>query len=197
MSPRVLVTGVVLLALVIALVATVLWLSVSGKRAVREKVAPPPAAAEPGQAAPVLQSEQVSQAERAEPVTTPADSPATPAAEVKEIDPAPPAQTPAEPAPAEVHSELESVGTVIRDYRNALGGNPVGTNAEITSALLGENPKQTSFEVPTGSSVNAQGEMIDRWSTPYFFHQISGTQMEIRSAGPDRKMWSSDDVVGR
>ena len=96
-----------------------------------------------------------------------------------------------------MHGELESVGTVIRDYRNALGGNPVGTNAEITSALLGDNPKQTSFELPPGSGVNAKGEMIDRWSTPYFFHQISGTQMEIRSAGPDRRMWSRDDVVGR
>ncbi|RYD39092.1 MAG: hypothetical protein EOP83_37355 [Verrucomicrobiaceae bacterium] len=96
-----------------------------------------------------------------------------------------------------MHNELESVGTVIRDFRNALGGNPVGTNAEITSALLGDNQKQTSFDLPPGSAVNEQGEMVDRWSTPYFFHQISGVQMEIRSAGPDRRMWTSDDVVGR
>jgi len=45
--------------------------------------------------------------------------------------------------------------------------------------------------------VNDQGEMIDPWGTPYFFHQISGTQMEIHSAGPDHVMWTSDDLVAQ
>jgi hypothetical protein len=35
--------------------------------------------------------------------------------------------------------------------------------------------------------------MCDRWGTPYFFHQVSKTEMEIRSAGPDRRMWTGDD----
>jgi hypothetical protein len=39
--------------------------------------------------------------------------------------------------------------------------------------------------------------MIDRWGTPYFFHQISATSMEIHSAGPDRKMGTEDDIVHR
>ncbi|PWU14140.1 MAG: hypothetical protein C5B50_17870 [Verrucomicrobia bacterium] len=76
------------------------------------------------------------------------------------------------------------------------GGNPVGTNQEITQALNGDNPKQINFLNPdAGMRVNALGELIDAWGTPYFFHQLSATEMEIRSAGPDKVMWTGDDLV--
>jgi hypothetical protein len=97
-------------------------------------------------------------------------------------------------SPAKLRSDLGDVQLALRDYRTGLGENPVGNNAEITKALLGANLKQLKIPVPTGSQVNADGELCDRFGTPYFFHQLSGTQMEIRSAGPDRKMWTADDV---
>jgi hypothetical protein len=76
------------------------------------------------------------------------------------------------------------------------GGNPVGNNAEITRALLGENPKQANFlKAEAGQRINANGELVDGWGTPYFFHALSGTEMEIRSAGPDKKMYTADDDV--
>ena len=43
--------------------------------------------------------------------------------------------------------------------------------------------------------VNEKGELVDPWGTPYFFHQLSAMEMEIRSAGPDRIMWTEDDLV--
>ena len=107
-----------------------------------------------------------------------------------------PGSTPvtADGRPADLRDEIEVVQTALRDFRTALGGNPVGTNAEITKALLGDNLKQIKIPVPTGSQLNGQGELCDRWGTPYFFHQISAARMEIRSAGPDRQMWTGDDV---
>ena len=45
--------------------------------------------------------------------------------------------------------------------------------------------------------VNENGEMVDPWGTPYFFHQLSGHEMEIHSAGPDKIMWTFDDLVAR
>jgi len=36
---------------------------------------------------------------------------------------------------------------------------------------------------------------VDPWGTPYFFHQLSGKEMEIHSAGPDKMMWTADDLV--
>ena len=91
---------------------------------------------------------------------------------------------------------LDNMRHAIRDYGAMFGGNPVGVNAEITSQLSGKNPKQVNFIRPeAGMRINAQGELVDPWGTPYFFHQLSGTEMEIHSAGPDKKMWTADDLV--
>jgi len=94
-----------------------------------------------------------------------------------------------------IEAALENVQFALRDYRAVLGGNPVGNNAEITAALLGDNPRQLRLPLPEGSALTPDGELADRWGTPYFFHQLSGSRMEIRSAGPDRRMWTADDGV--
>lgn len=73
-------------------------------------------------------------------------------------------------------------------------GNPVGENSEITAALTGANPLGFAFVPKSHPAINAAGELRDRWGTPFRFHQRSGTQMEIRSAGPDRKFGTADDV---
>jgi len=86
--------------------------------------------------------------------------------------------------------------SAVRDYSARFGGNPFGNNREITGKLNGGNPKQIVFlKEDDGMRINQRGELIDNWGTPFFFHQISGTEMEIRSAGPDRKMWTPDDLV--
>jgi hypothetical protein len=98
-------------------------------------------------------------------------------------------------APATV---LENVRHAIRQYGDRFGGNPVGNNAEITAALAGDNPKHINFiSAEAGMRVNENGEMVDAWGTPFFFHQLSAHEMEIHSAGPDRIMWTYDDLVAR
>jgi hypothetical protein len=74
-------------------------------------------------------------------------------------------------------------------------GNPVGENAEITAALMGNNRLELALIPKSHPAVNADGELCDRWGTPFRFHQISGTKMEIRSAGPDRKFATEDDAL--
>jgi hypothetical protein len=91
---------------------------------------------------------------------------------------------------------LQNMRGAIRDYGARFGGNPFGNNREITAKLNGGNSKQIVFlKEEDGMRINQRGELIDNWGTPFFFHQISGTEMEIRSAGPDRKMWTADDLV--
>lgn len=113
-------------------------------------------------------------------------------------DPDEPPRPPEPPIPpatlANVRQAIDDIDLVIRDFRAVHGENPVGDNAEITKALLGDNLKQLKLKLPDNSRVNNAGELCDLWGTPYFFHQVSGKKMEIRSAGPDRKMWTSDDV---
>jgi hypothetical protein len=113
----------------------------------------------------------------------------------------PPAVAAGRPTPLEFTNlepaiVLENMRHAIHDFGAMFGGNPVGTNPEITDALRGKNPKHINFLNPeAGMRINASGELIDPWGTPYFFHQLSGTDMEIHSAGPDRIMWTSDDLV--
>lgn len=109
--------------------------------------------------------------------------------------PTPTAETAA--ATPSIQTEMETVKFFLRDFRASLGQNPVGNNAEITKALMGANRTKTKFVVPGDSHVNANGELCDPWGTPYFFHALSATVMEIRTAGPDKRMWTADDIVLR
>jgi hypothetical protein len=92
--------------------------------------------------------------------------------------------------------DMAKVASSLRDYRAAFRENPVGSNAEITRALSGKNPRGLRY-LPESAHVNKDGELTDRWDQPLTFHQISGTNMEIRSAGPDHVMWTADDEILR
>lgn len=146
------------------------------------------------------------------PVATPAPTPAritssvVPGMPVARSTPkpnAPPAPAPAgRPAPRpvaepEARAQVESVSFMFRDFRTRMGENPVGTNAEIMKAVMGGNPAKARLGPPEGQGLNDQGELVDRWGTAYFFHQMAKDKMEIRSAGPDRQMWTTDDVVAQ
>ena len=126
------------------------------------------------------------------PATSPSPRPpATPAPAVADASASRPVTYP------EARADVENIRLMLRDYRSRLGGNPVGSNAEIMKAVMGGNSVKARFGPPAGQVLNEQGELIDSWGTPYFFHQLSKNEMEIRSAGPDRVMWTRDDLVGR
>lgn len=140
------------------------------------------------------------------PITSPAQvqavlSPAQPGTFKRiEAPPPPPVKIPGgyadthQPDPA--REEAEEVALNIRNYSQRLGGNPTGTNAEITKALNGGNAVAANY-LPAARRMNAAGELLDTWGTPYFFHANSSTEMEIRSAGPDKIMHNADDIVTR
>ncbi|WP_193211523.1 hypothetical protein [Luteolibacter marinus] len=136
------------------------------------------------------------------PTPPPAAAPPAAADAITAADVAPPVPAPTAiptgltgPEIQQVRDAIDNLEFVFRDFANALGGNPVGTNAEITAALQGDNAKQLQLDVPEGSTVNESGELCDPWGSPWFFHQLSGTRMEIRSAGKDRKLYTDDDFV--
>jgi hypothetical protein len=93
--------------------------------------------------------------------------------------------------------EAEFIALNIRQFRLRFGGNPVGTNAEIVKELDGGNAKSAKYLPQELKRLNDQGELIDSWGTPYFFHQLSAEEMETRSAGPDKELWTPDDVVSK
>jgi hypothetical protein len=187
-------------ALLIVVAGTVLWFLRPQKQEVAARTA---AESAPAPAVTSKPSEISSNTEPVEP-TEDTNAPAAPVEVVAGADPAHPTQlaileasTGPEVAPGLTPAiVMENVRRVFRQYSSRFGGNPVGTNPEITAALNGKNPKGIVFLDPDdGLRINDKGELVDNWGTPFFFHQLSGTEMEIHSAGPDRKMWTDDDLV--
>jgi hypothetical protein len=97
----------------------------------------------------------------------------------------------------DIRADLRLVASIVDTFRSNFpqDGNPVGNNAEITAALTGRNRLRLALIPPDHPAIDQNGKLCDRWGTPFFFHAESATRMEIRSAGPDRKMWNADDVV--
>ncbi|MGV3663774.1 MAG: hypothetical protein ACO1TE_26625 [Prosthecobacter sp.] len=76
------------------------------------------------------------------------------------------------------------------------GGAPfrMGANEEFAAALMGKNANKLVFLAPPHACLNAQGQLVDRWQTPLFFHVRDAGRIDIRTAGPDKAMWTEDDL---
>ncbi len=90
--------------------------------------------------------------------------------------------------------DLEIVHSVLENFRRAFGGNPVGENEEIFAALRGKNPTGIRFLPDEFPGLQSDGTAQDRWGTPWRFHALSGQNMEVMSAGPDRIFGTDDDL---
>ncbi|MGC6424304.1 MAG: hypothetical protein ACON4O_04885 [Lentimonas sp.] len=89
---------------------------------------------------------------------------------------------------------LTLIDDLLAHYRYAYKENPVGVeNFEFTEQLMGKNPMRIVF-IDTTNKALIDNQLVDSWSTPYFFHPISSDQIEIRSAGPDKQLWTDDDL---
>ncbi|HVW21136.1 MAG TPA: hypothetical protein VHC86_07950, partial [Opitutaceae bacterium] len=122
-------------------------------------------------------------------------------------NPPAPAGPPREDAPSElvqglnspagsIDADLRLLNDLFMHYRSAVHGlDPVGDNADITEVLTGRNALGYAFIPRDCPAIDAAGELCDRWGTPFAFHQLAGDEMEIRSAGPDRKLYTEDDEV--
>ena len=97
----------------------------------------------------------------------------------------------------DIRQDLAIVASLFAAWRSNYpgAGNPFGQNREITEKLLGRNPNELIFLREGNRALSREGELCDRWGTPFLFHAESGTRMEIRSAGPDRRLWTADDVT--
>ena len=71
---------------------------------------------------------------------------------------------------------------------------PLGDNNDVTKAMTGQNRMHKVF-ISTNHPAVRNGELVDRWGTPYFFHALSANALEIRSAGPDKKLFTDDDTM--
>lgn len=91
--------------------------------------------------------------------------------------------------------DLQTLDELLGLFRLSFNENPLaGDNQMVMEALMGGNPGNLVVFPRDHPSLDAEGQLLDRWGTPYFFHALSGQEMEIFSAGPDREFNTSDDI---
>lgn len=71
---------------------------------------------------------------------------------------------------------------------------PLSANEDWADLLRGKNAAQERFLSDQSIALNERGQLVDRWRTPLFFHAAGSGRYEIRSAGPDKTMWTADDL---
>lgn len=87
---------------------------------------------------------------------------------------------------------------ILQQYQRALHnrqGPPIGDDIDLARALKGRNPMKRAFIPATHPALSNDGHILDRWGTPYHLHPRGNGAFEVRSAGPDRKLYTEDDLV--
>lgn len=90
--------------------------------------------------------------------------------------------------------DVELLSGLMREYHGTLQKLPYGGNKEYTRALTGKNKLKQAFLPPNHVAISENGELIDRWGTPYFIHPLYEGIVQFRSGGPDQQLWTDDDV---
>lgn len=89
--------------------------------------------------------------------------------------------------------DVSELVIALNAYAIKFGRPPAGTTAEICAQLAGQNP--THEPVVDSYEMNAAGEFIDPWGTPY--RLVSGPLIRAYSCGPNAtdEQGGGDDIV--
>ena len=99
-------------------------------------------------------------------------------------------------ADSEPVDDLQTVEEIIQFHTRLFISVPGGgENVDIMRNLTGDNERNVALINPDHPAINDRGELVDRWGTPFHFHQISSRELEIRSAGPDGSLYTEDDIL--
>ena len=71
---------------------------------------------------------------------------------------------------------------------------PLSANEDWADFLRGANAAHERFLPDKHAALNSKGQVVDRWGTPLFFHAVGAGRYDLRSAGPDKLMWTADDI---
>ena len=95
--------------------------------------------------------------------------------------------------------DRDALADLVTNYLQALPDSrrpPLGTNDEITRALT-DSDALGDAALPISHPGIVNGQLVDRWGNPWHFHQQSADLIEVRSAGPDGRLFTNDDLAPR
>lgn len=94
--------------------------------------------------------------------------------------------------------DLRAIDRVVSGYFSIIKeheGFSIGGNEDLAACLRGENAYRQRFLPDNHRAFGPGGRLVDRWGTPVFVHPLAARQFELRSAGPDRELFTDDDVI--
>jgi hypothetical protein len=98
-----------------------------------------------------------------------------------------------------IQQDLQAMQQLLINFRTLVkhpDALPLGANLEIAAALRGQGRHNREVFLNHRLSLfNTAGELLDRWGTPLFFHAEARDKISVRTAGPDRELWTDDDVI--
>lgn len=71
---------------------------------------------------------------------------------------------------------------------------PLSANEDWARVWRGADGSGERFLSDQHPALNDRGQVVDRWGIPLFFHAVGRGRFEVRSAGPDRMLWTEDDL---
>lgn len=93
--------------------------------------------------------------------------------------------------------DRDALADIVSNYLQAIPDSrrpPLGANDEITRALT-DKESLGNAALPADHPGIIDRQLVDRWRTPWHFHQQSADLIEVRSAGPDRRLFTPDDIT--
>jgi len=95
-----------------------------------------------------------------------------------------------------VQEDLQIVAEFVDVLTRAGVNASIGDNADITAALTGtQYAGQKGHVFPRQHNAIRGGQLVDRWGMPFWFHNNGPGRLEIRSAGPDKQLFTPDDIA--
>ena len=96
-----------------------------------------------------------------------------------------------------IQDDLQAVQRVLMTVRTlvkTLDPGRMAVNEDVVEVLLGKNPYKERFLPDEHPAINANGQLVDRWGIPLFFHLETADRLDVRSGGPDKRLFTEDDV---
>lgn len=90
-----------------------------------------------------------------------------------------------------LHSLIQEFIEIVKEPNRP----PLGLNEDVVKALTGQNRMQLATIPTNHPAISSNGQLTDRWGSPYFIHPRSADAFEVRSAGPDKTLFTTDDIT--
>ena len=97
-----------------------------------------------------------------------------------------------------IAEDVEALHALLTQYLLILKdrpGPPIGNDVDLAKILKGQNTLHRALLPTDHPSFGPNGRLIDRWGTPYHIHARGHSSFDVRSAGPDKHLFSEDDIV--